>query len=176
MRREVLHKIYSLWGLSFRNSMNINVIFALQVRSYVYSTISNKTLRYFGCFDSEVDQGANPVTFVTGTFLLYPNSMFHFPSSSGAARRSEGCNLNATQQKSSKYPIFVKVEEDLHDARRVHADGQEDDLRYALNMVINRVTELVNLLSSFRNFILNYIASHQCLVKRTKHKLSLKYN
>jgi hypothetical protein len=77
--------------------------------------------------------------------------MFHFPStlqqgSSGTSKRSERSSLNATQQKQSAHHIFVKVEEELHDARRVHADGQEDDLRYALNMVIDRVTELVSLL------------------------------
>jgi hypothetical protein len=77
--------------------------------------------------------------------------MFHFPSTlqQGSIRRSEGPSLNATQQKPSEHSIFVKVEEELHDARRVYADGQEDDLRYALNMVIGRVTELVSLLSVF---------------------------
>jgi len=75
--------------------------------------------------------------------------MFHFPStlqqsSIGTSKRSDKSNLNATQKKLSTHLIFVKVEEELHDARRVHADGQEDDLRYALNMVIDRVTELVS--------------------------------
>jgi len=74
--------------------------------------------------------------------------MFHFPStlpqgSNSASGRSDGNSLNATQQKSATHPIFLQVEEELHDARRVHADGQEDDLRYALNMVINRVSDLV---------------------------------
>ncbi|KAF9526900.1 hypothetical protein CPB83DRAFT_794228 [Crepidotus variabilis] len=77
--------------------------------------------------------------------------MFHYPS----GRASQGSNgnirradvLNATQQRPSTNPIFLKIEEELHDARRVHSDGQEDDLRYALNMVINRVTELSSMLS-----------------------------
>ena len=74
--------------------------------------------------------------------------MLHFPSklpssnTNGIPRRFD--SLNATQQKSTaSHPIFLKIEEELHDARRVHADGQEDDLRSALSMVINRVTELV---------------------------------
>jgi hypothetical protein len=72
--------------------------------------------------------------------------MLHFPSklpahgTNGIPRRSD---LNATQQRSASHPVFLKVEEELHDARRVYSDGQEDDLRYALSMVINRVSELV---------------------------------
>ncbi|KAF6744956.1 hypothetical protein DFP72DRAFT_856981 [Ephemerocybe angulata] len=56
-------------------------------------------------------------------------------------------NLNATQQKSISDPFFLKIEEELHDARRVRSDGQEDDLRMALDMVINRVSELSTMLS-----------------------------
>ncbi|KAF8965588.1 hypothetical protein BDZ97DRAFT_1918148 [Flammula alnicola] len=79
--------------------------------------------------------------------------MLHFPSKlqtngpNGIPRRSDSIGLNATQQRSSSHPIFLKIEEELHDARRVHSDGQEDDLRYALSMVINRVSELSSLLS-----------------------------
>ncbi|KAF4620822.1 hypothetical protein D9613_000047 [Agrocybe pediades] len=79
--------------------------------------------------------------------------MLHFPSTlpkhaaNGIPRRSDSLNLNATQQRSASHPIFLQVEEELHDARRVQADGQEDDLRSALSMVINRVSELSNLLS-----------------------------
>ncbi|PPQ81424.1 hypothetical protein CVT25_015928 [Psilocybe cyanescens] len=79
--------------------------------------------------------------------------MLHFPSKlptsnvNGVPRRSDSLPLNATQQRSSSHPIFLKVEEELHDARRVHSDGQEDDLRSALSMVINRVSELSSLLS-----------------------------
>ncbi|KAF9482084.1 hypothetical protein BDN70DRAFT_875551 [Pholiota conissans] len=78
--------------------------------------------------------------------------MLHFPSKlssnpNGIPRRSDSLNLNATQQRSASNPLFLKIEEELHDARRVHADGQEDDLRYALSMVINRVTELSSMLS-----------------------------
>ncbi|KAJ7239190.1 hypothetical protein B0H12DRAFT_1237636 [Mycena haematopus] len=76
--------------------------------------------------------------------------MLHFPSAlqnggSGVPRRTD--SLNATQQKASSHQIFLTIEQELHDARRVGSHGQEDDLRAALNMVINRVTELSSLLS-----------------------------
>ena len=65
--------------------------------------------------------------------------MLHFPSS------TKGYDtLNATQKKTGSHQIFSIVEDELHDARRVHAHGQEEDLRLALNMVINRVSELVS--------------------------------
>jgi hypothetical protein len=73
--------------------------------------------------------------------------MLHFPSAlrtnsaNGVQKRSE--NLNATQKKSGSNPILLKIEEELHDARRVKTHGQEEDLRLALDMVINRVSELV---------------------------------
>lgn len=76
--------------------------------------------------------------------------MLHFPSSlknSGASsipRRSD--SLNATQQKTATHQIFSTIEEELHDARRVHSHGQEEDLRLALNMVITRVSDLVSLI------------------------------
>ncbi|KAJ7151759.1 hypothetical protein C8R43DRAFT_924000 [Mycena crocata] len=79
--------------------------------------------------------------------------MLHFPStlmqngggSSGLPRRSD--SLNATQQKTPSHPLFLTIEQELHDARRVSSHGQEEDLRSALNMVINRVTEVSSLLS-----------------------------
>ena len=44
---------------------------------------------------------------------------------------------------SSKTAVFTQVEEELRDVRRVHAQGQEEDLRMALSQMINRVQELV---------------------------------
>ena len=73
--------------------------------------------------------------------------MLHFPSKlqtngpNGAPGRSE---LNATQHKPASHPLFQRIEEELHDARRVHSHGQEEDLRSALMMVIDRVSELVS--------------------------------
>ncbi|KAF9261286.1 hypothetical protein L218DRAFT_1001798 [Marasmius fiardii PR-910] len=77
--------------------------------------------------------------------------MLHFPSSSQyLPRRTD--SLNATQQRASSKTtngesFLLKIEEDLHDARRVEQHGQEDDLRMALGMVIKRVTELTTLLT-----------------------------
>jgi hypothetical protein len=82
-------------------------------------------------------------------------SMLHFPSSlknsgpNALPRRSD--SLNATQQKTATHQIFSTIEEELHDARRVHSHGQEEDLRLALNMVITRVSELVSLLYTIMN-------------------------
>ncbi|KAH8806919.1 hypothetical protein DL96DRAFT_1630141 [Flagelloscypha sp. PMI_526] len=75
--------------------------------------------------------------------------MLHFPSSGGqVAKRSD--SLNATQHlktSSDLSPFFLKVEEELHDARRVKSHGQEDDLRMALAMVIDRVSDMSNRLA-----------------------------
>ncbi|KAJ3872142.1 hypothetical protein F5051DRAFT_456754 [Lentinula edodes] len=44
--------------------------------------------------------------------------------------------------------FFMSVEDELHDLRRVHAHGQEDDLRMALDRCMGRVGELVGLLAA----------------------------
>jgi hypothetical protein len=100
--------------------------------------------------------------------------MYHFPASSSSGLRSasgarsssehgqhgrpSSSTLNATQSKSASNPLFLKIEEELHDARRVREHGQEEDMRYALDMVIGRVTELVCLLiASYRKpFLIDY--------------------
>ncbi|KAE9383578.1 hypothetical protein BT96DRAFT_982508 [Gymnopus androsaceus JB14] len=43
--------------------------------------------------------------------------------------------------------FFLHIEEELHDLRRVHAHGQEDDLRMGLERCMARVGELAGLLS-----------------------------
>lgn len=77
--------------------------------------------------------------------------MYHFASTysspGNSSQGSKSSTLNATQQKSSSDPFFLKIEEELHDARRVKSHGQEDDLRHALDMVISRVSELSHMLS-----------------------------
>ena len=79
--------------------------------------------------------------------------MLHFPfklqtnGSSGAPRRST--DLNVTQHKTASHPIFSQIEEELHDTCRVHSHGQEEDLRSALMMVIDRVSELVESFSCY---------------------------
>jgi hypothetical protein len=77
---------------------------------------------------------------VTAPFT--PTTMLHFPSSTNVAPKRMD-SLNATQKKMGSNPILMKIEEELHDVRRVQIHGQEEDLRLALDMVINRVTELV---------------------------------
>lgn len=42
-------------------------------------------------------------------------------------------------------PIFSQIEEELRDVRRVHTQGQEEDLRMALARTITRVEELVRI-------------------------------
>ncbi|TRM70373.1 hypothetical protein BD626DRAFT_477239 [Schizophyllum amplum] len=77
--------------------------------------------------------------------------MLHFPSSlqssAGANSSSKRDTLNATQQKQASHPVLLQIENELHDARRVHSHGQEDDLRYALDMVIKRLSEVSGLLA-----------------------------
>jgi len=41
--------------------------------------------------------------------------------------------------------IFSGIDDELRDARRVYSQGQEEDLRYALERIIKRVEELVSL-------------------------------
>ena len=63
-----------------------------------------------------------------------------------------------------KTPAFSQIEEELRDIRRVHAQGQEEDLRMALSRTIGRVEELVCLYgfaASTRNLQESY-CSHQC--------------
>ncbi|EKM75296.1 hypothetical protein AGABI1DRAFT_116490 [Agaricus bisporus var. burnettii JB137-S8] len=72
--------------------------------------------------------------------------MLHFPSSINVAPKRTD-SLNATQRKMGSNPILMKIEEELHDVRRVQTHGQEEDLRLALDMLIHRVTELTSTLS-----------------------------
>ncbi|KAI0769412.1 hypothetical protein BD413DRAFT_613951 [Trametes elegans] len=48
--------------------------------------------------------------------------------------------------KAPKGPNFSELEDELRDIRRVHLQGQEEDLRYALNRTINRIEELSSML------------------------------
>ncbi|KAF7790077.1 hypothetical protein EIP86_001027 [Pleurotus ostreatoroseus] len=47
---------------------------------------------------------------------------------------------------SSKHATFNQIEEELRDVRRVHSQGQEEDLRMALSRTISRVEELSSML------------------------------
>lgn len=64
-------------------------------------------------------------------------------SKNGLPRRTSSLSVAA-----SKAPIFIEIEEELHDIRRVHMHGQEDDLRYGMTRMISRVEQLVRILHS----------------------------
>ncbi|KAM6501520.1 hypothetical protein JOM56_001497 [Amanita muscaria] len=65
--------------------------------------------------------------------------------SNNYSKRSSG--TFTIQPGSYSNPLLRKVDEELHDARRVQSYGQEEDLRAALGLVINRVVELSSLLN-----------------------------
>ena len=69
--------------------------------------------------------------------------MLHFPSTLNLPRPTD--SLNATQTKNPSHKILLTIEEELHDARRVHSYGQEEDLKLALNMLIDRLGEVVRI-------------------------------
>ncbi|KAG6915142.1 hypothetical protein DXG01_013059 [Tephrocybe rancida] len=83
--------------------------------------------------------------------LHFPSSTYSSPNPSAKSaplpNRTDSLKLNATQQKvSSQGAIFNVIEEELHDARRVHSHGQEEDLRAALGMVCERLSGLSTML------------------------------
>ena len=59
-------------------------------------------------------------------------------SKNSLPRRTDSLTVAA-----SSAPKFTEIEEELHDIRRVHTHGQEEDLRMALSRMISRVEELV---------------------------------
>ncbi|KAI0332274.1 hypothetical protein GY45DRAFT_1246902 [Cubamyces sp. BRFM 1775] len=65
----------------------------------------------------------------------------HFQSTTNRSLPRRVDSLKAT-----KGPYFNELEDELRDVKRVHAQGQEEDLRYALNRTINRVEELTSML------------------------------
>ncbi|KAN0091311.1 hypothetical protein V8E55_004877 [Tylopilus felleus] len=52
------------------------------------------------------------------------------------------------EQNSPTSAVFQGLDDELHDARRVLSHGQEEDLRYALDRVLNKVEELSSLLKT----------------------------
>ncbi|KAH9859000.1 hypothetical protein C2E23DRAFT_716839 [Lenzites betulinus] len=64
----------------------------------------------------------------------------HFQSSNRSLPR------RVDSLKTTKGSFFAELEDELVDTRRVHAQGQEEDLRYALSRTINRVEELTLML------------------------------
>ncbi|RPD58668.1 hypothetical protein L227DRAFT_587064 [Lentinus tigrinus ALCF2SS1-6] len=63
----------------------------------------------------------------------------HFQSSNRLPRRVDSLKPN-------KAPYFNELDDELRDIRRVHSQGQEEDLRYALSRTINRIEELTSML------------------------------
>ena len=63
-------------------------------------------------------------------------------------KRSDSLARNPANQ-STPNNIFGAIDDDLRDVKRVHAHGQEEDLRLALSRVIMRVEELVSVLLPF---------------------------
>lgn len=61
----------------------------------------------------------------------------HFASGRNPPPRTDSLKAN----KATK--LFSDIDDELRDTRRVYSQGQEEDLRYALNRTINRVEELV---------------------------------
>lgn len=74
--------------------------------------------------------------------------MFPIPTPSNRTLPQRVDSLNPT-----KNAVFNQIEEELRDVRRVHSQGQEEDLRMALSRTISRVEELVRprLLRSIRS-------------------------
>lgn len=58
-------------------------------------------------------------------------------------RRTDSLGAAAAAAAVNPTQLFASVEDDLRDVRRVHAQGQEEDLKYALTRTIGRVEELV---------------------------------
>ncbi|THG92473.1 hypothetical protein EW026_g8438 [Hermanssonia centrifuga] len=68
--------------------------------------------------------------------------MFQLPMSSN----SRSLPLRTDSLNSSKAAVFTQIDEELRDVRRVHSQGQEEDLRMALSQTISRVQELSSML------------------------------
>ena len=67
--------------------------------------------------------------------------MFPVPMSTGG--RPASLPTRTVSLASTQAATFIAVEEELRDVRRVHSQGQEEDLRMALSKTIGRVEELV---------------------------------
>ena len=65
-----------------------------------------------------------------------------FGSSARSSRLRSPAPLDPSSPTSS---VFAGLDDELRDARRVLSQGQEEDLRYALDRVLSKVEELVSL-------------------------------
>ncbi|KAG7098054.1 hypothetical protein E1B28_000028 [Marasmius oreades] len=102
-------------------------------------------------FGEHMYMGVTPVLFLSPQMLHFPSSSQYLPrrtdSLNATQQRASSKSINGNQDNNDKEALLLKIEEDLHDARRVEAHGQEDDLRMALGMVIKRVGELTSILT-----------------------------
>jgi len=78
-------------------------------------------------------------------------------------QRKDSCSQSQSQ-------LFLTIEDELRDARRVQSHGLEEDLRQALQMVINRVSELVSVRCASRFPLFNIQLSVR-LVHKTQGSL-----
>lgn len=62
----------------------------------------------------------------------------------GATVRSSQLRSASPAPSSPTSTVLAGLDDELRDARRVLSQGQEEDLRYALNRVLNKVEELVS--------------------------------
>ena len=69
--------------------------------------------------------------------------MFAMPATSGTRPTLPHRTVSLGAQQAV---AFNQIEEELRDIRRVHSQGQEEDLRMALSRTIGRVEELVRIL------------------------------
>jgi len=75
---------------------------------------------------------------------FHPPCMLHVPSTLPPNRFNFFLKMHRNYtNESAELRIQLKIEEELHDAQRVHTYGQEEDLRLTLKIVMERVTELV---------------------------------
>ncbi|OJA20514.1 hypothetical protein AZE42_01587 [Rhizopogon vesiculosus] len=90
-----------------------------------------------------------------------PNVQTRIPSSRSSVQES---HLSPTSA------VFANIDDELHDARRVHSHGQEEDLRYALDRVIKRVEELVRRQVCFSAVVMNRRDSLQSSLLKIAYK------
>ncbi|KAH7888906.1 hypothetical protein F5I97DRAFT_1856474 [Phlebopus sp. FC_14] len=67
---------------------------------------------------------------------------------SASNRPSQLHSPNPASPGSPTSAVFTAIDDELRDIRRVHSQGQEEDLRYALDRVIHRVEDLSSLLKT----------------------------
>ncbi|KAF9049490.1 hypothetical protein BDZ89DRAFT_1108093 [Hymenopellis radicata] len=78
------------------------------------------------------------------------------------------------QHVNGKAPLLISIDEELHDVRRVLKNGEEDDLRGALDMMIRRVEEMRGLIVERKEKEKEVVAAKQREIESLRHQLSEK--